>query len=903
MPNSLIQFSFSGGVFSPSIHGRADLEKYSLGLRDALNYFIDYRGGAVSRAGTEFGDAIHLPAAGVLFKRFRFNNRVANTFLMILTAGKIRFAQNNAYVVEPAKVITGVINEIVSSTAHGYAAGDLVRIGALTLVVGTTTANTFVTLNFNGGTVNVSPAETQVFRILTLTTPYAGADLIDLVFRQRRNEVLITHPDYPTQLLTRIDQDSWTIVEAPFSATAIISPTGLAATASAVGAASILWTVTAVGEDGKESPLTTISTLSSIVNYTAAAGNVVFTWTRRDGARYYKIYRSMVFPGEATAGQELGYIGKSLTPRFVDNNIIPDFTQNPPMRNNPFQGGRIEFIQITNGGTGYTTATVSIAGAPGTGFSGFPLVQGGVIQGVVILDRGKNYVNPIVTFGGAGAGATATAVLGPADGAYPAAAVVYNQRLWLMGSNNFPLRLTASRLEGDLLNFNESIFPTATDPITLDIDSGELTPIRYGEIVSNNLFIFTDQSIWQVNLDEGEYVATLRTENGVGRVAPILINRDILFPLAEGTGVWALKPSNLPNNYVDADLTTFAGHLFNALDPIIAWGFAREPYRVLWAATLSGQLLSMTYLSEQNVYAWMPHDTRGLVRALEVLREDGIDRVYIAVERTNGTFFERFAIRENATPEDIWSVDCALRTLPNNPAATLTVELISGYQHICTASSSVFSPADVGAHVRAGGGRGSVVQYTSATQIIVEFDMPITARIPQSNAFPIFASGTWSLDALFSQVTGLGHLEGQVVEIFADGSNFGTASVVEGQITLDQPASFVVVGLGFTGFCETLPLTVSDAIIEDKVKRITGLSFRIENTRGLYYGVGDVLYPMKERTTEAARAPTRFQNGIRKLTVRSDWREDEPIRFEKRGPTASSVLNLIVGVEFGDDDD
>lgn len=182
--------------------------------------------------------------------------------------------------------------------------------------------------------------------------------------------------------------------------------------------------------------------------------------------------------------------------------------------------------------------------------------------------------------------------------------------------------------------------------------------------------------------------------------------------------------------------------------------------------------------------------------------------------------------------------------------------------------------------------------------------MPITAREFQTDDYPLFVEGEWSLDPVVSSVSGLSHLAGQTVEIFADGSDFGTAEVsAGGVVNLDQPASHILIGLGFDGFAEALPLSVSDGIIEDRAKRIVGLSIRIEDTRGLYYGVNDIQYPVKERTDEAARAPTRFQNGIRKLTARADWSLDDTIRFEKRGPSVSSILSLIADVEIGDDDD
>jgi hypothetical protein len=68
-------------------------------------------------------------------------------------------------------------------------------------------------------------------------------------------------------------------------------------------------------------------------------------------------------------------------------------------------------INVTNGGSGYTTATVSIADTTGTGTTASVVIESGVITKIVINNFGHNYTNPTVTITGDGAGAAATAVV------------------------------------------------------------------------------------------------------------------------------------------------------------------------------------------------------------------------------------------------------------------------------------------------------------------------------------------------------------------------------------------------------------------------------------------------------------------------------------------------------------
>jgi hypothetical protein len=77
--------------------------------------------------------------------------------------------------------------------------------------------------------------------------------------------------------------------------------------------------------------------------------------------------------------------------------------------------GQIGFIKVTNGGSGYTTATVSIAGG-GTGATANAYIANGTIIGITIVNPGSGYGSlgsvATVTIAGDGTGATATASVG-----------------------------------------------------------------------------------------------------------------------------------------------------------------------------------------------------------------------------------------------------------------------------------------------------------------------------------------------------------------------------------------------------------------------------------------------------------------------------------------------------------
>jgi hypothetical protein len=87
-------------------------------------------------------------------------------------------------------------------------------------------------------------------------------------------------------------------------------------------------------------------------------------------------------------------------------------------------------------------------------------------------------------------------------------------------------------------------------------------------------------------------------------------------------------------------------------------------------------------------------------------------------------------------------------------------------------------------------------------------------------------------------ITGLGHLEGEVVQILADGAPQPSKTVASSQITLDRAASVVQVGLKYTSTIRSLPVEVPTPTgsSQGKTKRISQLLIRVNNSLGGKYG-------------------------------------------------------------------
>ena len=148
-----IQFAFTTGILAPSFHGRTDLRPYDSGLYDAVNFFVDANGGIVSRPGTRVVGLLSDTASSRFF-RFRANTE------------------------QDGSDFLGVI---VSDPEHF----------------------SYVSILRNGREIVFSERG-------AINCPYEAEHLQSLEFTQYRNQLLITHPEYPPCVVTRHTDDTWT---------------------------------------------------------------------------------------------------------------------------------------------------------------------------------------------------------------------------------------------------------------------------------------------------------------------------------------------------------------------------------------------------------------------------------------------------------------------------------------------------------------------------------------------------------------------------------------------------------------------------------------------------------------------------------------------------------------------
>lgn len=863
MAQPIIQPSFAAGELSPSLYARVDLAKYHVGAARLLNFFVDYRGGASNRPGTQFiGQSKTTSSNAPRLIPFQFST--IQTYALEFGDLYMRVIKDGGYVLETAKNVTGATQAnpcVITSASHGFSNGDWVyflAVGGMTqlngksYIVANVTTNTFSLKDLFGNAIDSSAytAYTSggtVARYFTLTTPYAIADVPALKYTQSADVMTITHVSYQTRDLTRTGHAAWTLTAISFAST-VSTPTNLALastnTSVSANSPSYGYKITAINSSGEESlpcsPLT-------IAVDSAARSSIKLTWSVVSGAVSYNVYRSTqasyayVGANDTPQTSLYGFICNCLGNQYVDSvplgspSTTADFSKTPPQHKDPFAVSAISAITITAGGTAYTSAAIiTITDPTGTGASARPVVANGVVLGAVIDNGGSGYTSPTVSITGGGSGATATATIGSTTGTYPSAPAYFQQRKWLAASTNNPQTLWATKT-GLFQNMDTANPIQSNDAITATLAAQQVNNVLAMVPMPGGLIILTGAGAWQISgggqnqpVTPSNISAQAQAYTGChSTILPIIINYNILYVQSKGSIVRDLAYNFYANIYTGTDITVLSNHFFFGYQ-LVEWAYAEQPYKLVWIVRDDGALLSLTYLKEQEIQGWAKHTTDGDFKSVCSISEGSENAVYFVIQRTiNGNtvnYVERLASRNMSSDvENAWFVDAG-------------------------------------------------VQYSGSPATVM---------------------------------TGLDHLEGETVTGVADGLVVTPTVVVNGSITLGTAASLVTLGLPFTAQLQTLYVDLGEPTIQGKRKKLNALTARVSDTiagpdNGLQAGsTFSTLTPFRFDSSGAPLGNALFDGDLR-TTLDPSWNPYGQICIEQQKPLPVSILGVIPEISVGD---
>lgn len=149
-------------------------------------------------------------------------------------------------------------------------------------------------------------------------------------------------------------------------------------------------------------------------------------------------------------------------------------------------------------------------------------------------------------------------------------------------------------------------------------------------------------------------------------------------------------------------------------------------------------------------------------------------------------------------------------------------------------------------------------------------------------------------------LSGLSHLEGQAVAILGDGNVFAPQVVAGGTVKLPQAVSVAHVGLPIQADAATLNPEPGQGTIQGKRKRVTAVTLRVEQTRGLKVGPdADHLTEFKEREGQPYGSPIGLQTGDQKVNIGTTWGNTGSVYIRQSQPLPATILAIIPEIDVG----
>lgn len=498
---------------------------------------------------------------------------------------------------------------------------------------------------------------------------------------------------------------------------------------------------------------------------------------------------------------------------------------------------------------------------------------------------------------------------------WPGCSTYHDGRQWYANSNTQPQTMWASQ-SAAFNNMSTSTPGQDSDAIVATIASREVNTIRH-LISLDQLVVLTSGALWKCW--PGSQVDVLTPSNisvkpqiyeGASDVAPFATGEtSLLFVTASGKRVRDLQ---IPyyGNYTSSNLSLQSQHLFETTT-ITAAAYAKDPNGMAWYVRNDGVLLGFTYLPDSKIYGWSRHTFGGTstVESVATCVEASESILYLIVNRTIGgvtkRYVERMVSRVFPTVYDAWCVDSGYRVDGWNTVSTQFLQ-ISGATYnagdtvtlAATGFTPFTNPGSIGTqYILRNAANQSMVSvtitgFTSSSQVTATLDVAPHTSL-QNVAITDYALATITMG-------GLWHLNGQTVTIFADGSVEPTQTVVNGTITLTHPAGRILAGVGFIADLETVDVE-EQPTIQGKQKRITEVTLRLENTRGLSSGpTFDRLTEIKERSTENYGWPTSLTTGDEKITIDPLWNSNGRICVRQANPLPAMIAALIPKLVAGE---
>lgn len=516
---------------------------------------------------------------------------------------------------------------------------------------------------------------------------------------------------------------------------------------------------------------------------------------------------------------------------------------------------------------------------------------------------------------------------------WPAVVNFHEDRLFFAGATSNPQRLDAS-VTSEYANFAPSAADgtvSATNALSFVFNANDVNVVRWIISDEKGLLVGTAGGEWLVRpsssgeaLTPSNITAKRSTKYGSANVQSIQFGKSVLFVQKAGRKVRELTYFFDADGFRATDLTLLAEHVTRG--GVVEMADQAEPQPVLWCVREDGYLAALTYERDVDSFkvGWHRHllggssDAAGspaIVESVAVIpSSDGTrDETWLLVQRyVDGAVVRHIEYMmpifdDSIEQKDAFFVDSGLTY--DNPK-TIT-GITRANPAVVTCNTHGFDNGDkvllsdiLGLLNTATGDDADTTSPLNGMSVLVKNKTANTFEITDLDGDNIDTSG---FDTAYVSggkareyiqvISGLDHLEGETVDILADGAVQPSKEVTGGEVTLSVKATTVHLGYGYVSDGKMLRLNAgaADGTAIGKTQRTHRVGIMLHRSLGLKIGPSfDDLTQLTFRKTSdsMSRAPALF-TGILSEEFEGDYDFENQFCFRQDQPLPSMILALM----------
>ena len=437
---------------------------------------------------------------------------------------------------------------------------------------------------------------------------------------------------------------------------------------------------------------------------------------------------------------------------------------------------------------------------------------------------------------------------------YPSVGAFYEQRLTAANTTDQPQNFWMSNT-GDFENYSPDSANVSDnwdgtvqddDSIDFEISADNVNAIRWLSAGEDTLSIGTSGGEWipksdGIVLTPSDISVRRQTTHGSAQIEPVRVDNIVLFTQRAKRKIREFGFTFESDGFKAFDMTRLAQHITRG--DVVEMAFAEEPDSLCWVVRGDGQLPSMTFRRQEDVVGWARHILGGSFGS-----GDSVVESVASIPGTNGSG----QTHDSTNRDEVWVI--VKRTI-----------------------------------------NGATKRYCEM------FERDYEQGQDQEDAYYLDSMLTYDSSAT-STISGLSHLEGQTVGVYADGAIQSDKTVSSGSISLDSAASVVQVGLRYAHLYKTLKIEGGNPMgtAIGKKKRLHGITVAVLNSLTLKIGpaTGNLQSLDFRSISDPMDEVAPLFTGEKFIEFEGDWETDTRVIVQSDDPAPFVLLAIAPEIEI-----